>query len=93
MDKEEQETTSPCTCHISNLKCKNERCEILKATRKVFKNEVCKLLHAIMRPLQMQGYTRKECVRALRRELNHKNQIQYDMFDEMADTIWGEKTK
>jgi hypothetical protein len=30
---------NPCTCDISNLKCKNERCELLKASRKVFKIE------------------------------------------------------
>lgn len=81
----------PCTCHISNLRCKNERCLLLITARGLFKKEVSNIMRAIMNNLKKSGFERKDCVRALRRELNHKNQIQYDVFEETAETIWGNK--
>ncbi len=78
-----------CTCHISNLKCKNEKCLLLITARGTFKAEVSNMLRFIMNRLEQQGFTKKECVRALRRELNHKNKVQYDLFDETAEIVWG----
>ena len=78
-----------CTCHISNLRCKNEKCLLLINARGLFKSEASNILRSIMTRLHQQGFTKKECVRALRRELNHKNQIQFDLFDETAEQIWG----
>lgn len=79
----------PCTCHISNLKCKSQQCELLITSRGLFKTEVANILFAILKNLKKAGLERKDCIRALRRELNHKNQIQHDLFDETANRIWG----
>lgn len=79
-----------CTCHISNLRCKNERCQELIAARGVFKEQVAALLRFHMGPLSLRGFDSKECVRAFRREINHKNKILLDVFDEVAKSIWKE---
>lgn len=81
----------PCTCHISNLRCKNQNCSLLITARGLFKSEASKILFVIMKGLKQQAFSKKECIRALRREFNHKNQINHDLFDEIANQIWCEK--
>lgn len=80
-----------CTCHISNLRCKDKKCAILISARAHFKTEVSNSLHSIFKRLHKDGFSRKDCIRALRREINHRNNIQFDLFEEVAQTIWGEK--
>ena len=82
--------TNECTCHISNLKCKNEKCILLITARGLFKSEINNILQSIMKNLYKEGFAKKECVKALRRELNNKNNIQYDIFDQVADRIFNE---
>lgn len=78
-----------CTCHIRNLRCKNEKCQLLIQARGNFKSGVCDILIHLMSYLHKNGFNKKECLRAFRRELNHKNNIQYDIFDEVALQVWG----
>ncbi len=80
-----------CTCHISNLRCKNEKCLLLITARGLFKSKLGDILGSIFENLQQQGFQKKECVRALRREVNHRNSIQHDIFDVMANAIWIEE--
>ncbi len=77
-----------CTCHISNLKCRNERCQILIKARGLFKQEVIKILNPLFIKLKNEGFTRKESIRCLRREILHKNNRMLDLFDETANLHW-----
>jgi hypothetical protein len=80
----------PCTCHISELRCKCEECTLLIEARKIFKTEVCELIMKSFLELKYLGYDRKKCIRSLRRELNHKNELQYDIFDQVAQKLWND---
>jgi hypothetical protein len=82
---------SICTCHISNLRCKNERCAELIEARRVFKEQISAILRSHMGPLSLRGFDKKECLRAFRREINHRNQFHLDVFDEVARSIWKEE--
>jgi len=80
---------NPCTCHISNLRCKNEQCYLLIVARSVFRTEVVYILSSIMKELKQEDFSARECVMALRRELKRTNNIQCDLFDQTANSIWG----
>lgn len=79
---------NPCTCHISNLRCKNEKCEHPIIEQEAFKTSMCYVLEGIMRVLKDQGFDKKTCVKALRRELNHKDQLELAACDEIADKVF-----
>ncbi len=53
-----------------------------------FKESVQNVLKNVMEELMFHGYTKKEVVRALRHELKHKNELQQDLVDEMAEKVW-----
>jgi hypothetical protein len=71
------------------LRCKSERCAILIRARETFKLHVGKILHLSFEELEERGFSRKECVRAMRREILHRNRMQQDVFDEIANNVWG----
>jgi len=77
-----------CTCHISNLSCKNQKCRLLIVARECFKKEVSNILINIMTRLFQQEFSKKESIRALRRELKHLNKLNLDLFDETANLVW-----
>ncbi len=79
-----------CTCHISELRCKNEKCQLMKNARSSFKSDIAEKIVDLLEIMKLQGFEKKDCIRALRRELNHKNELQYDVFDVMANSIWKE---
>lgn len=79
-----------CTSHISCLRCKCAKCDLLKKIRCDFKTDVAKLTEKFMYFLKKNGCTKKESIRSLRREINHKNNLQHDLFDEVANEIWRE---
>ena len=82
----------PCIRHLSTLKCKCDRCAKLKEVRTVLKNELCKIILPLFRDLFLNGYTKNESMRELRRELHYRNQYHYDLFEEVANKIWGDET-
>ena len=77
-----------CTCHTSNLRCKNEKCSKLIKAREAFKKEVGNTVRSLFYNLKESGFERKECVRALRREILHKTNYGFDLFDEVAEDFW-----
>lgn len=77
-----------CTCHISELRCKCEKCELIRKAREIFKSEFAEMLGNTFEKLHALGFEKKKCIRALRRECNHKNELQYDIFDVMANAVW-----
>jgi hypothetical protein len=80
-----------CTCHVSNLRCKNSKCIALINERANFKEKVFDITLSKMKILKENGFTKKEVVRALRREVKHVNNLQFDLFDEAAKLIWREE--
>lgn len=84
-------TTNVCTCHISNLRCKNPTCKQLIVAREVFRTEVAICIQRIFDHLKKNGFDKKESIRALRREILHKGKLQFDLFDQIAEEIWTEK--
>lgn len=71
-----------CTCHISNLKCKNVKCEKLKNARRAFAEDASRILRTIYVDLLREGFDRKQIITALRREINHKDSLGYDIFEQ-----------
>lgn len=77
-----------CTCHISELSCKHEKCCFLIKTRLMFKKNMAKEIYSFLYDLKNKGYERNASIRALRRELKHKNNYQFDIFDQVATEVW-----
>ena len=82
-----------CTCHISELRCNAEKCLLMKEARESFKIELNKLLLGLFQKLKEKGFGKKESIRALRREANYKNELQYDIFDQIANFTWRDNER
>ena len=78
----------PCTCHITETKCTNPSCQTVKEIRATFKIDAGESAFLSLKILKGHGVSRKNAIRALRRELNHKNNLGYDIFEQMAERIW-----
>ena len=84
--------TFPCTCHISEVRCKKKECAKKQRLRGKIREILSRITLEYLLKFEKIGVPKKEAVRAIRREFLKRNKYQYDLIDECALMIsWRAK--